>query len=90
MVISTIKNGDPSDVNNYCPVSLLPILSKVLEKIVAQQLSNFLQPNNLIANSQHGFRPKLSTETALLTVTNTIYSNMDVKKMSLITLCDLS
>ncbi len=71
-------------------MSLLPILSKVLEKIVAQQLSNFLQSNNLIANSQHGFRPKLSTETALLTVTNTIYSNMDKKKLSLITLCDLS
>ncbi len=89
-VIPIFKNGDRSDINNYSPVSLLPILSKVLEKIVAQQLSNFLQSNHLIANSQRGFRPNLSTETALLTVTNTIYSSMDDKKLSLLILCDLS
>ncbi len=81
-VISIFKNDDRSDVNNYRPVSLVPILSKILEKIESQQLSNFLQSNNLIANSQNGFRLKLSTETALLTFTNTIYSNMDVKKLS--------
>ncbi len=45
-VIPIFTNGDRSDVNNYRPVSLLPNLSKVLEKILAQQPSNFLQSNN--------------------------------------------
>ncbi len=43
-----------------------------------------------MSNSQHGFRPKLSTETALATVTDKLYENMDNKKVSLLTLCDLS
>ena len=72
-------------------MSLLPSLSKVLEKkVVAHQLTTYLEANKLLSNSQYGFRPKLSTESALTTVTNKIYTNMDNKKISLITLCDLS
>ena len=89
-VIPIFKNGDRNDINNYRPISLLPILSKVLEKIVAQQLTTYLEANKLLSNSQYGFRPKLSTESALTTVTNKLYTNMDNKKISLITLCDLS
>ena len=84
------KNGDADDVSNYRPISLLPIISKILEKIVANQLMTFLEKNNLLARSQHGFRPHLSTETALLMVTNKIYENMEEKKISLLLLLDLS
>ncbi len=78
-----------SDFNNFRPVSLLPIISKVLEKIVANQLTHFLE-TKLLSNSQHGLRPKLSTETALTVITDKIYNNMDSKKISILTLCDLS
>ncbi len=71
-------------------ISLLPILSKVLEKIISTQLVNYLEENNLLSKTQHGFRPKLSTATALTVVTNEIYKNMDSKKISLLTLCALS
>ncbi len=46
--------------------------------------------NNLLSSSQHGFRPNLSNESALLKVTDAKYRNMDKKIMSLLTLCDLS
>lgn len=49
-----------------------------------------MENNNLLTNNQHGFRPNLSTETALTTITNKIYDNMDKKEISLLTLCDLS
>ena len=63
---------------------------KILEKIVTSQLTNYLESNNLLSNTQHGFRSSLSTQTALLTLTNKLYENIDTKKISLVTLCDLS
>ena len=69
---------------------MLPILSKILEKIVANQLIAFLEQYKILSSSQHGFRQKLSTETALLTVTDRLYRNIDRKKISLLLLLDLS
>ena len=89
-VIPVHKSGDIDDVSNYRPISLLPILSKVLEKIITNQLTEFLENNNLIATSQHGFRPKLSTETALLKLSDKIYDNIDNRKISILLLLDLS
>ena len=63
--IPAYKSGDVDNVTNYRPISLLPVLSKILEKIVANQLTEYLETNNLLSETQHGFRPKLSTETAL-------------------------
>ncbi len=90
LVIPLFKKGDQNSVNNYRPISLLPILSKIVEKIVSNQLLDFLLKHNLLSNSQHGFRPNLSTETALQKITDTIYNNMDSKIISLLSLCDLS
>ena len=89
-VIPGYKKGDPEDVGNFRPISLLPVLSKILEKILAKQLMNFLESNKLLCNMQHGFRANLSTETALLKVTNEIYKNMDKNQLSVLSLCDLS
>ncbi|MEL6989478.1 MAG: reverse transcriptase family protein, partial [Bacteroidota bacterium] len=89
-VLPYFKSGNKDEVSNYRPISLLPILSKVLEKIVAKQLVNYLESNQILSNHQHGFRSKLSTETALLTVTEKIYRNIDEKKLSLLLLLDLS
>ncbi len=87
---SRIKNGDAAGVSNYRPISPLPILSEVLEKIVSTQFVNYLVANNLLSKTQHSFRPKLSTATASTVVTDEIYKNMDSKKVSLLTLCDLA
>ena len=89
-VVPYFKSGDRDEISNYRPISLLPVLSKILEKIVANQLTEYLETNNLISSSQHGFRPRLSTQTALLKVSDKIYDNIDKKKISLLLLLDLS
>ena len=89
-VIPLFKGGDEDDISNYRPISLLPVLSKILERIIADQLMIYLESNKLLSNTQHGFRPKLSTETALLKVSDAIYSNIENKKISLLLLLDLS
>ena len=89
-VLPFFKGGDKNEVSNYRPISLLPILSKVLEKIVSKQLMSYLESNHILSNHQHGFRPRLSTETALMKVTEKLYSNIDDKKISLLMLLDLS
>ncbi len=82
MVIPLFKKGDQENVSNYRPISVLSVLSKILEKFVSNQLIDFLLKNILLSNSQHGFRPNLSTESALLKVIDSIYRNMDNKMIS--------
>lgn len=62
--------------------------SKVVEEIVANQLISFLETNNLSSKTQHGFRNRLSTETALLQITDEVY-NIDNNQINLLTLCEL-
>ena len=60
-VSPVFKEDVKSDPNNYRPISVLPIVSKLIERIVFNQLYSFLVENDLLADSQHGFRPKHST-----------------------------
>ena len=64
------KNGPKDDTNNYRPISVLPVLSKLLEKHVHDSLMFYLSSNNLLHSTQSGFRPNHSCETALLQMTN--------------------
>ena len=64
------KDEDKTDPNNYRPISVLPIVSKLIERVVFNQLYTYLNYNNLLTESQSGFRPLFSTETTLLETTN--------------------
>ena len=90
IVCPLLKQGDVEDPSNYRPISLLSVLSKILEKVVANQLYEFLSLNNLFSESQHGFRQGLSTQTALIQITEHLYKNVDKHEVSLLALCDLS
>jgi hypothetical protein len=65
-VIPIYKKGDKSNPNNYRPISLLPVLSKVLEKVINKQLTEKLDELNIIDDNQYGFRSNHSTEDAVI------------------------
>ena len=65
------KGGARNDINNYRPISVLPVLSKILERHVSSSLSVFLR------ELQSAFRSGHSTETALIRLTDPILKNMD-------------
>ena len=71
-VAALFKGGDRTDCNNYRPITVLPTISKILERAVHQQMYEFLSANELLTPNQFGFRPKLSTVTALAHFTDNI------------------
>ena len=67
-VVPILKKGAATDKANYRPVSCLCSASKVLEKVVCNQFTKFLENNKLLPNNQHGFRERRSTMTALTSI----------------------
>ena len=88
-VISLFKNGQRNLPGNYRPISILPALSKVMERILYTQLYEYLSVNNLLSEHQFGFRKYHSTASALLVCTNDWYTNMDRKLFNLTVFIDL-
>ena len=81
---------DPSSVSNYRPISNLTFMSKVIERIVASQLTSYLNINRLWPPTQSAYRNGYSTESALLRVTSDIFEACDASKVTLLALLDLS
>ena len=76
-VVPIHKGGNKSELNNYRPISVLPLLSKVFEKIVHCRLSNFLEKLNVLTNSQYGFRKGMSTIQAVMSNLQYVYEGLD-------------
>ena len=76
-VIPIHKSGPRTDRNNYRPISILPIVSKILERFVHKSFTEFLDQYNLVTCVQSGFRSMNSTVTALLNVTDRWLENID-------------
>ena len=75
-VIPLFKKGDDKLFSNYRPISLSTI-SKIFEKVIFMQVSEYFENNNLIFNSQYGFRKKHSTEMAALHLTDCLNFQME-------------
>ena len=60
-VIAIFKKGSTQDVNNYCPISLLSVFDKIIEKLMYSRLYKFLDDHNILYDLQHGFRKNKST-----------------------------
>ena len=78
-VVPIFKKGDPLKCNNYRPISLLPIFSKIFEKFIYSRMYSFLEKNNLLQDKQFGFRSKHSTTHALISLTESIKNFLDKK-----------
>jgi hypothetical protein len=72
-IMPIYKGGQKDLCSNYRPISILPILSKILEKHIFTHLYKFLQEHNLLQRSQYGFRKDHSCQTALIDLTEKIY-----------------
>ena len=76
------KSGDKGDPNNYRPIPVLPLISKVMERAIQSQLVTFLIKHNLLSINQSGFRKKHSTETAAVYFLDHILEQIDRQMMT--------
>ncbi|XP_062531624.1 probable RNA-directed DNA polymerase from transposon BS isoform X1 [Bombyx mori] len=84
------KKPNPTSFSEYRPISILPFLSKVLKRLIHNQLSEFLTRNELLNPYQSGFRPGHSTVTALVHITDAIRFGMESGKLTVLALLDFS
>ena len=74
------KKGDKCCLNNYRPISLLPTLSKIFERVMYKQLYQYFNENKLLCEQQYGFRSQHSTELAAVKLVDYIIKEMDCNK----------
>ena len=89
-VTPILKEGDHEQANNNRPISLLPVLSKVCERVVHNQLTSYLQSNDTLSKSQSGNKRWHSCETSVIETTDTILNAIDKKKLTAVVLLDMS
>ena len=75
------KSGDKSDPSNFRPISILPILSKPLEKHINEHVMKHFLVNDLFYQKQSGFRPNHSCHTALTELIDTWLSEININKL---------
>ncbi len=84
------RNLDNTMLSNYRPISNLPFIGKIIEKIVFYQLNKYLNSNGYLDNFWSGFRVHHSTETGLIKIIKDIRFNSDSGKISVLVLLDIS
>ena len=78
-VTPVYKNGLTTDPTNYRPIALLSPFSKILEKIIADQLTSFIEKHEILFPYQFGFRKRYSTELAILEMSDNLRTSIDNK-----------
>lgn len=90
-VIPLYKNkGCINDISNYRPISMLSVFSKIFEKLIHREVSEFFDRNNLFSNNQYGFRRKHSTAHALINAITNLHDSIDSKHFSIGIFIDFS
>ena len=89
-VTPIFKGGDPSSPSEWRPISIVPVLSKLIEKLVCTRLNKYLIKNKILTNYQFGFRSGHSTAHAILNINEQILANIDCHQHTLSIFLDLS
>ena len=74
---SCTQKSDKQSLKNYRPISLLPIFGKFFERIIYNNIFEYLTTNKLISDNQSGFKPGDSCVNQLLSITHEIYHSLD-------------
>ena len=78
-IIPLPKKANSEDVTDLCPISLLPVPGKILERLVCTRLNNYLERQAHLTQAQHGYRKGRSTLTSITKFLNDVYSNANEK-----------
>ena len=89
-VIPIFKSGDKQQFSNYRPVSLLPSVSKLFERLMYNRISSFIHKHNILTSFQYGFRKGYSTDMAAVNLVDKISTALDKKLSTIGIFIDLS
>ena len=89
-MIPLYRSGPVNEPENYRPISILPILSKLLGRAVQEQIQDYLEERSLISKFQFGYRPNRSTQQATILLTDKIRFEANDKKLVGALFLDLS
>ena len=88
-IIPLFKSGDRTKVENYRPISLLPLPGKLLERIAHEKISAFLDECKILSHRQSGFRKGYSTVSAVADLTDDLFTAINCSRFSLAVFVDL-
>ena len=88
-VIPIYKSGEKKNPSNYRPISILTSFSKIIEKLVFKQITNFLDKNNVLIPYQYGFQKSISTAHAIIDIITTSLDNINNKNYTGLFFLDL-
>ena len=89
-IVLLYKKDGPEEPNNYCPISVTPCLSKIIETILRNQICQYLHDNNFLCKCQYGFRKKNSAIDSLLFCTEVINSRTEISNFVTAAFLELS
>ena len=89
-IVPIFKKGSTLEVGNYRPISLLPALSKIFEKVINIQLTEFMEDNNILPDTQFGFRKQKSTSNAVELLTQAIQQSKRKSEKAVAIFIDVS
>ena len=84
------KKEDPTSASDFRPISILPAISKIIEKIACSQMCNFFKGDKSLDKLQSAYKKFHSTNTALLNISDDIYQSLDKSQITILILLDYS
>ena len=88
-IVPIFKKGSRFEAGNYRPISLLPIISKIIERAINEQVVSYLESTKILMNRQYGFRRGFSTETAVISLVDQIRNQTGQKRHTAAIFIDL-